>query len=151
LSTFHRSPNSCLASLSRRNRMWMAGGVFRPLILPRPSRHGLLPSHRRPQAEQAIFGKISSGLPHQPNRRNGLTLSRKHAEQRFAHNFKSAAAKRLEAHRRRRRLGLRCLTVRVNDRTVRHLISTGYLSLDSSGATPAVANALEAWIYDNIT
>jgi hypothetical protein len=33
-------------------------------------------------------------------------------------------------------LGLRCLTVRVSDRTVRHLISTGYLSLESSGATP---------------
>ena len=47
-------------------------------------------------------------------------------------------------------MGLRCLTVRVNDRTVRHLISTGYLSLESSGATPAVAIALEAWIYDNL-
>ena len=32
-------------------------------------------------------------------------------------------------------MGLRCLTVRVSDRTVRHLISTGYLSLESrSGA-----------------
>jgi hypothetical protein len=45
---------------------------------------------------------------------------------------------------------LRCLTVRVNDRTVRHLISTGYLSLESSGAKPAVVSALEAWIYDNL-
>jgi hypothetical protein len=36
--------------------------------------------------------------------------------------------------------------VRVNGRTVRHLISTGYLSLESSGVTPAVAIALEAWI-----
>jgi hypothetical protein len=65
-------------------------------------------------------------------------------------SFKAAGAKRLEAHRRRKRMGLRCLTVRVNDRTVRHLISTGYLSLESSGATPAVAIALEAWIYDNL-
>jgi hypothetical protein len=65
--------------------------------------------------------------------------------------FKAAAAKRLQAHRRRRHLGLRCLTVRVNDRIVRHLISTGYLSLGNSGATPAVAIALEAWIYDNVT
>jgi len=48
-------------------------------------------------------------------------------------------------------MGLRCLTVRVSDRTVRHLISTGYLSRESSGATPAVAIALEAWIYDNLT
>jgi hypothetical protein len=54
------------------------------------------------------------------------------------------------AHRWRRRLGLRCLTVRVSDRTVRHLISTGYLSLESIEATPAVAIALEAWIYDNV-
>jgi hypothetical protein len=65
--------------------------------------------------------------------------------------FKSAAAKRLQAHRARARMGLRCLTVRVSDRTVRHLISTGYLSLESSEAAPAVAIALEAWIYDNIT
>ena len=63
---------------------------------------------------------------------------------------KSAAAKRVQAHRARARLGFRCLTVRVNDRIVRHLISTGYLSLQSSGAAPAVAFALEAWIYDNL-
>ena len=42
--------------------------------------------------------------------------------------FKSAAAKRVQAHRARARMGLRCLTVRVSDREVRHLISTGYLS-----------------------
>jgi hypothetical protein len=47
-------------------------------------------------------------------------------------------------------LGLRCLTVRVSDRTVRHLISTGYLSLESIEATPAVAIALEVWIYNTI-
>jgi hypothetical protein len=64
--------------------------------------------------------------------------------------FKAAGAKRLQADRWRRRLGLRCLTVRVNDRIVRHLISRGYLSLESSDATTAVANALEAWIYDNL-
>jgi hypothetical protein len=29
--------------------------------------------------------------------------------------------------------------------------NTGYLSLESSGATAAVASALEAWIYDNLT
>jgi hypothetical protein len=64
--------------------------------------------------------------------------------------FKSAAAKRVQAHRARARLGFRCLTVRVGDREVRHLISRGYLSLENSGATPAVAIALEAWIYDNL-
>jgi hypothetical protein len=64
--------------------------------------------------------------------------------------FKAAAAKRLQAHRRRKRMGLRCLTVRVSDRIVRHLISTGYLSLENGGATPAVAVALEAWIDDNL-
>ena len=64
--------------------------------------------------------------------------------------FKAAAAKRVQAHRWRRRLGLRCLTVRVSDRTVRHLISTGYLSLESIEATPAVAIALEDWIDDNV-
>jgi hypothetical protein len=64
--------------------------------------------------------------------------------------FRAAAAKRLQAHRRRKRLGLRCLTVRVSDREVRHLISTGYLSLESRESAPMVAIALEAWIYDNL-
>jgi hypothetical protein len=64
--------------------------------------------------------------------------------------FKAAAAKRVQAHRRRKGMGLRCLTVRVNDRTVRHLISTGYLALESSDSAAYVAFALEAWIYDNL-
>jgi hypothetical protein len=65
--------------------------------------------------------------------------------------FKSAAAKRLQAHRARGRIGLRCLTVRVSDRTVRHLISTGYLTLETVAPPAAVAIALEAWIGDNLT
>jgi hypothetical protein len=64
--------------------------------------------------------------------------------------FKAAAARRVQAHRARARMGLRCLTVRVSDREVRHLISTGYLSLESSGTTARIAIALEAWIYDNL-
>ena len=48
-------------------------------------------------------------------------------------------------------MGLRCLTVRVSDRTVRHPISAGYLFLESSYAAAAVAIALEAWIADNLT
>jgi hypothetical protein len=42
-------------------------------------------------------------------------------------------------------MGLRCLTVRVNESIVRHLISTGYL--ESSGTAANVACALEAWIF----
>ncbi len=64
--------------------------------------------------------------------------------------FRSAAAKRLPAHRARARMGLRCLTIRVSDRQVRHLISTGYLSLESSYSAAAVAIALEALIGDNL-
>ncbi len=56
----------------------------------------------------------------------------------------------MQAHRWRARLGLRCLTVRVSDRIVRHLISTGYLSLESRETAAAVAIALEAWISDNV-
>ena len=52
----------------------------------------------------------------------------------------------MQAHRWRARLGLRCLTVRVSDREVRHLISNGYLSLESSETAAAVAIALEAWL-----
>jgi hypothetical protein len=37
-------------------------------------------------AQSPVFGKISPGLPHQPKRRNRLTLSCKNAEQWFAHN-----------------------------------------------------------------
>ena len=48
-------------------------------------------------------------------------------------------------------MGLRCLTVRVSDRIVRHLISTGYLSLESRDVATSVAIALEAWISDSIT
>jgi len=62
--------------------------------------------------------------------------------------FRSAAAKRLQAHRARARMGLRCLTVR--DRQVRRLISNGYLALEHNGRA-AVAIALEAWIADNLT
>jgi hypothetical protein len=47
-------------------------------------------------------------------------------------------------------MGLRCLTVRVSDRTVRHLITTGYLSLESCEVAASVAIALEAWISDNV-
>jgi hypothetical protein len=63
--------------------------------------------------------------------------------------FRSATAKRVQA--RRARMGLRCLTVRVSDRIVRHLISTGYLSLESRQSAAYVAFALEAWIRDNLT
>jgi hypothetical protein len=65
--------------------------------------------------------------------------------------FRSATSKRVQAHRARARMGLRCLTVRVSDRIVRHLISTGYLSLESRETAAAVACALEAWIYDAMT
>jgi hypothetical protein len=64
---------------------------------------------------------------------------------------KVAAAKRLQAHRRWKRMGLRCLTVRVNESIVRHLISSGYLSLENREVKAAVAIALEAWISDNLT
>ena len=40
---------------------------------------------------------------------------------------------------------------RINDRTVRHLISTGYLSLESRETAAYVAFALETWIRDNLT
>jgi hypothetical protein len=65
--------------------------------------------------------------------------------------FRSAAAKRVQAHRARARMGLRCLTVRVSDREVRRLISNGYLSLERREVAAAVAIALEAWINDNLT
>ena len=64
--------------------------------------------------------------------------------------IKAATAKRVQAHRARARMGLRCLTVRVSDRVVQHLISTGYLSLESRDDAAAVAINLEAWIRDQV-
>jgi hypothetical protein len=64
----------------------------------------------------------------------------------FVTRYKSAAAKRAQAHRWRKRLGLRCLTVRVSDRTL--LPSDQHL--ESSEAAARIAIALEAWIHDNI-
>jgi len=64
--------------------------------------------------------------------------------------FRSAAAKRVQAHHARPRMGLRCLTVRVSDSDVRRLISNGYLSLERREEA-AAAIALEAWIADNLT
>jgi len=65
--------------------------------------------------------------------------------------FRSAAAKRVQAHRAPARMGLRCLTVRVSDSDVRRLISNGYLSLERREVAASVAIALEAWIADNLT
>jgi len=61
-----------------------------------------------------------------------------------------SSAPEMTTGRFRARLGLWCLTIRVSDRIVRHLISTGYLSLESSEAAAYVAFALEAWISDNV-
>jgi hypothetical protein len=47
-------------------------------------------------------------------------------------------------------MGLRCLTARISDREVRYLISTGYLSLESSGSAAYVGFALETWISDHL-
>jgi hypothetical protein len=58
-------------------------------------------------------------------------------------NGSAAAARRVQAHRARARLGFRCLTVRVGDREIRHLISRGYLSLENREVKAAVAIALD--------
>jgi hypothetical protein len=65
--------------------------------------------------------------------------------------YKLAGAKRVQAHRWRKLLGLRSPKVRVNERTVVHLISTGYLSQESKESATHVAFALEAWIRNNVT
>jgi hypothetical protein len=82
--------------------------------------------------------------------KRGIRNDRRQRDPPDVTRFKAAAAKRVQAHRARERMGLRCLTVRVSDRTVRHPISTGYLALESREAAAAVAFALEAWVYDNV-
>ena len=59
---------------------------------------------------------------------------------------RSPAAERMRAHRERRRLGLRCLTVQLFEAEIDVLIGKGFLKADARNAPDAVREALYAFL-----
>jgi hypothetical protein len=55
---------------------------------------------------------------------------------------RSAAAERMRAHRERRRLGLRCLTIQLRETEIDVLIREGLLKADARNNLHAVCEAL---------
>jgi hypothetical protein len=63
---------------------------------------------------------------------------------------RSPAAERMRAHRERRRLGLRCLTVQLFDTEVDALVGKGFLRVDARNDPQAVCEALHAFFERNL-
>jgi hypothetical protein len=57
---------------------------------------------------------------------------------------RSAAAKRMRAHRQRRRDGLRCLIIELRETEIDALIRKGMLKIDARNDPNAILNALYA-------
>jgi hypothetical protein len=57
----------------------------------------------------------------------------------------SSAADRMRTHRRRRRLGLRCVMVQLRNSEIDVLIRRGWLSPDSPNDRAAISRALHAF------
>ena len=57
---------------------------------------------------------------------------------------RSAAARRMRAHRQRRREGLRCIVVQLRETEIDELIRKGLLQADARNDVYAVRNALHA-------
>ena len=56
----------------------------------------------------------------------------------------SAAARRMRAHRQRRRAGLRCIVVQLRETEIDELVRKGLLQADARNDVYAVRNALHA-------
>ena len=59
---------------------------------------------------------------------------------------RSAAAERMRAHRERRRIGLRCVTVQLREKEIDVLIRKGLLNADARNDVYAVRDALHAYL-----
>jgi len=57
---------------------------------------------------------------------------------------RSAAARRMRAHRQRRREGLRCIVVQLRETEIDELIGKGLLQADARNDPYAIRNALHA-------
>jgi hypothetical protein len=64
--------------------------------------------------------------------------------------IRSTAAVRMRAHRERRRLGLRCLTIQLFDAEVDVLVGRGFLKIDARNDPQAVCEALHAFFDSNL-
>ena len=58
---------------------------------------------------------------------------------------RSAAAERMRLHRKRRRLGLRCLTIELRETEIEALIRIGFLRAEMRNDPSAVSKALYAY------
>ena len=58
----------------------------------------------------------------------------------------SAAAVRMRAHRERRRMGLRCVTVQLREKEIHVLIQKGFLKADARNDVYAIRDAMHAYL-----
>ena len=59
---------------------------------------------------------------------------------------RSAAAERMRAHRERRRMGLRCVTVQLREKEIQVLIQKGFLKADARNDVYAIRDAVHAYL-----
>ena len=64
---------------------------------------------------------------------------------------RSAAAERMQAHRRRRRAGLRCVVVQLREKEIDVLVRKGVLNADARNDRYAVRDALHAHFDRTLT
>ena len=58
----------------------------------------------------------------------------------------AAAAERMRAHRERRRMGLRSVTVQLREKEIQVLIQKGFLKADARNNSYAIGNAMHAYL-----
>ena len=63
---------------------------------------------------------------------------------------RSAAAERMRAHRERRRLGLRCLTIQLSETEIDALIRMGLLNADARNDQDAILKAIYEFLDQNL-
>jgi hypothetical protein len=61
-----------------------------------------------------------------------------------------SSAERSRRHRRRRRLGTRCITVEVNESEIAGLVAGGYLPKEAHGDPVAIKAAIEVVDFDEL-
>jgi hypothetical protein len=64
---------------------------------------------------------------------------------------RSSAAERMRAHRERKKLGMRCVTIEVHKAEIDALISKGFLSSDARNNASAITDAIYAYFDRDLT
>ena len=63
-------------------------------------------------------------------------------------HFPTPAAERMRQYRRRRRRGMRCVTVRVSEADIEALVAKGYLAPSGRAEANAIQEAADMFISD---